>query len=178
LTVIAFSLALFAGAATGQNMAPPPPRGEQAKAVDKRDAIVRELGLSDEQKAQLRDLNKERRPQVQAAQRRFREAMKALDATIYADVFDEYAYGQRLAELQKAQAEVQRLRFEAEVSIRRILTQPQLEKFRELRRRFAAERKLQGPAGDKLRDRPAIRRMQRRQGQPLARPVVQPAKPQ
>ncbi|HQZ82243.1 MAG TPA: Spy/CpxP family protein refolding chaperone [Pyrinomonadaceae bacterium] len=153
-------------------------RSVQAKAVDKREAIMRELGLTDEQKAQLRDLNKARKPQIQAAQKTFRDAMKALDAAIYADVFDEYAYNLRLSDLQKAQAEMQRLRFENEVNIRKILTPTQLDSFRNLRRRFAAERKLQEANGQKVLGRPLQPRQDRKISQPLQRPVNRPAKVQ
>ena len=150
----------------------------RANALDKREAIMQELGLTDEQKTQLRDLNKARKPQMLGAQKRFREAMKALDASIYADVFDEYTYNLRLADLQKSQAEVKRLRLENEVNIRKILTPTQLNSFRDLRRRFAAERKLQDANGRKVLDRPLQQRLNRKVGQPLQRPVNRPQKVQ
>lgn len=174
-------MSLFALASFGYGQTVPQPltgQPAQAKPADKRDAILRELALTDEQKIQLRELNKARKPLIQAAQKNFRDAMRALDASIYADVFDEYAYGLRLADLQKAQAELQRLRFENEVNIRKILTPAQLGTFRDLRKRFAAERKLRETNGDKLPDRPIVRRMQRRQGQPLPPAVKRPVRPQ
>lgn len=159
---------------------PKPVNGQpvQAKAVDKREAIMRELGLTDEQKTQLRDLNKARKPQMLAAQKSFRDAMKAIDTAIYADVFDEYSYNLRLSDLQKAQAEVQRIRFENEVNIRKILTPTQLDSFRNLRRKFAAERKLQDTNGQKVFGRPLQQRQNRKMGQPLQRPVNRPLKVQ
>jgi len=153
-------------------------KAAKVKAVDKREAIMRELGLTDDQKTQLRAMNKLRKPQMMAAQKTFREAMKALDAAIYADVFDEYSYNLRLSDLQKAQAEMQRLRFENEVNIRKILTPAQLDSFRNLRRQFAAERKLQEANGQKVLGRPLQQRQERKVGQPLLRPVNRPAKVQ
>ena len=175
----AFSLLCLTQQAKSQQI-PQPAAAQpaQTKAVDKREAIMRELGLTDEQKVQLRDLNKVRKPQMQAAQKAFRDAMKALDAAIYADVFDEYAYNVRLSDLQKAQADMQRLRFENEVNIRKILTPSQLDSFRSLRRRFAAERKMQDANEQPVIGRPLQKGLNRKIGQPLQRPIGRPAKVQ
>ncbi|MBV6496814.1 MAG: hypothetical protein DCC44_03755 [Acidobacteria bacterium] len=174
----AFSLLGIAQHTVGQQV-PQAFDGQPAKVkgLDKREAIMQELGLTDEQKIQLRELNKARKPQMLAAQKTFREAMKALDAAIYADVFDEYTYNLRLADMQKAQAEVQRLRFENEVNIRKILTPTQLNSFRDLRRRFA-QRMMQDANGRKVLARPLQQRMNRKLGQPIQRPANRPPKVQ
>lgn len=179
LFIGALSLAVIVGQVESQ-VVPQPLAGQPlpAKAVDKGQAIMQALGLTDEQKTQLREMNKARKPLMQAAQRNFRDAMKALDSAIYADVFDEYAYSLRLADLQKAQAELQRLRFENEVNIRKILTPTQLDSFRNLRKRFSAEKKLRDANGDTPADRPIMQRLQRRQERRLQRPVARPTKPQ
>ena len=179
LFIGALSLVVIVGQVESQ-VVPQPLAGQPlpAKAVDKGQAIMQALGLTDEQKTQLREMNKARKPLMQAAQKKFRDAMKALDSAIYADVFDEYAYSLRLADLQKAQAELQRLRFENEVNIRKILTPTQLDSFRNLRKRFSAEKKLRDANGEKPVDRPVIQRMQRRQERQFQLPIARPTKPQ
>jgi Spy/CpxP family protein refolding chaperone len=106
-----------------------------------RSGFLRSLGLSVEQMEQIRQINTERRPLMIDAQKRFREVMRALDAAIYADVVIEADVEARLKDVQSAQAEVSRIRFENELAVRRVLTAEQLSRFRELRRKFEQMRK-------------------------------------
>ena len=69
-----------------------------------------------------------------------RTANRELDQAIYADLLDEGQVRSKLAAFQEAQKEVARLRFEEELAIRKILDAEQLQRFRELRRRFAENR--------------------------------------
>jgi Spy/CpxP family protein refolding chaperone len=134
-----FSLFLFAGVAVGQP-GPPDLQGPDDRRGDGRPNLLAELNLTPEQVQQIRQFNIERRPQMQAAQRRHREANLALDAAIYADTVNEAEVQARLRELQAAQAELARLRFESELAIRKVLTPEQLTKFREIRRQFEEHR--------------------------------------
>ena len=95
-----------------------------------------QLGLELSQIQQIRRLNAERRPLMEAAQRRFREVNRALDAAIYADQLDEAEVQERLKEVQLAQTDVAKVRFLSELAIRKILTAEQLVRFRKLRQRF------------------------------------------
>jgi Spy/CpxP family protein refolding chaperone len=85
-------------------------------------------------------MNQERRPAMMQAQRRMREANRDLDMAIYRDSVNDEEFQARLKEFQSAQSELARLRFESELSVRKILTPEQLVRFRELRRRFAEAR--------------------------------------
>lgn len=107
---------------------------------DGRANALRQLGLSPEQIRQIRMLNAERRPLMEAAQQRFRRANRALDEAVYADQVNESDVQSRLQEAQLAQAEVVKVRFMNELAVRRILTQDQLVRFRELRQRFEQTR--------------------------------------
>lgn len=109
-----------------QDQNTPPNRGQ----------LLRELGLTKEQIQQIRVLNEQRKPLIQQAQRRLREANQSLDQAIYADGIDEAAFQIKLKEVQAAHAEVQKIRANSEFEIRKILTPAQLVKFRELRNRF------------------------------------------
>lgn len=112
--------------------------------------LFRELGLSQEQIVQFRRLNAAARPRREQAQRRLREANRALDAAIYADAINDQEFETRLKAFQDAQTEVTRLKFTDELAIRNILSPEQLVKFRELRRR-AAESLVDGPQRRALR---------------------------
>lgn len=114
----------------------PPPDGQD----DRRPNLLAELGLSPEQVQQIRRMNQERRPQMMRAQRRMREAMRDLDMAIYADTFSDADYQARLKEFQAAEADISRLRFDGELSVRKVLTPEQLVKFRDIRRKFAEMR--------------------------------------
>lgn len=122
----------------------PPPDVQQLppdQPPDRRGNLFRQLGLSLEQMQEIRKINMERRPVMEEAQRRSREAYRALDAAIYADEVSDAEVQARLKDVQAAQAELQRIRYMNELSIRRILTPEQLVRFRELRERFEEARR-------------------------------------
>src|SRR5207237_5219391 len=70
-----------------------------------------------------------------------RDANRSLDQAIYADNINEDEIQTRLKEMQMAQAEVVKLRNMRELAVRKILTQEQLTKFRQLREEF--ERRME-----------------------------------
>jgi len=102
----------------------------------RRPNLLAQLGLERNQIQQIRRLNTERRPLMEAAQRRFREANQALDEAIYADQVDDAVVQDRLKEVQLAQADLAKVRYSGELAIRKILTADQLVQFRGLRQRF------------------------------------------
>jgi Spy/CpxP family protein refolding chaperone len=110
----------------------PPPNGRQGD----RGQLLRELGLSQEQFQQIRRMNQERKPVMEAAHRRLNEANRALDQAIYADTLNEQDIEAKVKEAQAAQADMVRLRFMNELQVRKILTPEQLVKFRDLREKF------------------------------------------
>lgn len=122
-----------------------PPDVQAARSA--RPNLLATLGLAPDQIEQIKQINRERRPQVQEAVRRLREANRALDAAVYSDVVNESEFQTRLTEFQAAQTEVARLRFQSELAIRKILTPDQLVRFRELRRKFAEARDKMRPDG-------------------------------
>jgi Spy/CpxP family protein refolding chaperone len=102
--------------------------------------LLRQLGLSREQIQRIRRMNQARKPLIESAQQRFREANRLLDAAIYADEVNEEDVRARLKEVQLAQAELIRIRSMDELAMRRLLTADQLLRFRELRARFDQDR--------------------------------------
>jgi periplasmic protein CpxP/Spy len=148
LVFVAFTA--FANGTTAQDG--PPPMQEQRRSIDERTNLLAQLELSPEQVQQLRRLNSEHRPMMNAAQKRVRDANRELDMAIYADSVSDDLVHSKVKTFQEAQAEVNRLRFTNELAIRKILTLQQLVRFREMRRRFAETRGPQnrprGGAGD------------------------------
>lgn len=112
---------------------------------DIRANMLRRLGLTSDQVALLRKMNAERLPKTESAQLRLRQANRSLDEAIYGDSFSQELYESRLREVQEAQAEVTRLRFEGELAIRKVLTSEQLLRFRAMRERFEQLRPQPGP---------------------------------
>jgi Spy/CpxP family protein refolding chaperone len=100
--------------------------------------LFQELGLNPVQRRQIGQLNIGRRPLLQAAQQRFREANQRLDQAIYSDQLNETEVQDRLTEVQLAQAELIRLRSMNELAIRKLLTPDQLLRFRKMRQTFEA----------------------------------------
>lgn len=125
--------------AQGKPAGPPPSEiSDAAPGPPRRPDLMQELGLSADQLQQLRRINRERKPLMDQAAQRLREANHTLDSAIYADNVDENEVQLRLKEFHAAQAEVARLRFMGELEVRRVLTPEQLVKFRDLRAKFAA----------------------------------------
>ncbi len=137
ILTIAFS---FAGVRAQDETSPDAPKKEFRRRGERRPNLFRELGLTPEQMERIRQLNQNRKPLLQQAQRRVREATGNLDQAIYADAISESEIDARLKELQAAQADMARLRATGELEVRKILTAEQLVKFRDLRRRFAEMR--------------------------------------
>lgn len=138
LVLLLCTVSVFAQA---QNRPPAPPPGDAPNGIGgppRRPDLLQQLGLSPDQLLQIRQINRERKPLMDDAARRLREANRNLDMAIYADNVDENEVQQRLNEFHAAQAEISRLRFMGELQVRRVLTPDQLVKFRDLRAKFAA----------------------------------------
>ncbi len=140
LFLFIFILALAAATPAFSQDGPPSDGGANDDRGNRRPNLFAELGLSPDQIQRIRRLNQGRRPQMMEAQRRLREANRDLDIAIYSDATSDAEFNSRLKEFQAAEAEVARLRFEGELSVRKVLTPEQLVRFRELRRRFAEQR--------------------------------------
>ena len=154
------ALPVIAAAQNPQN--PPPDQGPQearfGQPGEQRPNLFMELGLTQDQVRSLRRINAERKPAEMAARKRFQDANRALNMAIYGDAVDDADFQTRLTECQSAQAELARIKFTNELAIRRLLTPAQLQKFRELRRRFAEGR---GRRADERIDRGRVPQMRR-----------------
>lgn len=157
---------------------PDAPQANPNRPPDNQGDLFRQLGLSVEQLQQIRRIKQEQRPLMEDAQKRFREANRALDESIYADQVNDADFQARLRDVQVAQGEIQRLRFMNELAVRRVLTPEQLVRFREMRERFEQERRNIQERRP-FRDggmRPMQRQMLRNEkpADQAARPVKQP----
>jgi len=137
------------GFVLAQDNLPPEPNRQQPNGGPQgnRPNLLQLLGLTPEQAQQLRRINQERKPQMDAAMQNLREANRALDEAIYADSVDDAAFEARLKGVNLAQAQVAKLRFTNELAVRRILTPEQLGRFRDLRKRFAPPQDANRPGG-------------------------------
>jgi Spy/CpxP family protein refolding chaperone len=117
------------------------PPMEANRPHDIRANLHQSLGLSTEQIQQIRQINVDRRPLMEAAQKQLRLANRSLDTAIYADQINEMEIEARLKDVQAAQEELSRVQYSNELSVRRILTPEQLARFRELRQRFEDNRR-------------------------------------
>ena len=139
--VIALSSLVFGAAVFAQSTTPSEtPQPDVQRPKDMRTEVLGQLGLSRDQIQRIRRVNVERKPFMEAAQTRLREANHLLDEAIYADQVNETDVQARLKEAQLAQAEVARIRFMNEFAVRRILTPEQLVRFRDLRQKFEHQR--------------------------------------
>lgn len=143
-----------------------PDSSNQSSANNRRPNLLAELALTQEQIRQIRLINIENKPSLRAAQQRLRAANQNLDRAIYADELDDAGIQSLVKEVQAAQIEVIKLRASAELAVRRILTQEQLTKFRDLRRQFI-EKMVKRPGQQRNRQlKFSTRRLHNRQRPP------------
>lgn len=136
-----------------------PQDGKPRQGAPSRQGPLGRLGLNKEQAEKIRTINRERRPAMEAAVKQLREANRLLDEAVYAESADQGLVNSRISEVQKAQAEVTRLRTLMEFEIRSVLTPGQLNQFRQMRLR----RENRGPEGPGMRTPRMPNRPQRRQ---------------
>ena len=165
--ILIAGLLITSAPAQGQHGPPPGSPEHEDRPDGRRPNLLAELGLSPDQIQQIRRANQERRPAMMEAQRRMCEANRNLDIAIYGETISEADFQTRLKEFQAARAELDRLRFEGELFVRKVLTPEQLIRFREIRRRFAEARQ------NDMQDR---RQLRRGQGPPPGRDM-QPKRP-
>ena len=140
---------------------------------DPRANMLRQLGLNREQIQRLQRINRERKPIMDTAQEKLRNANQALDSAIYADEVSETDVQAKLKDVQAAQAEVFRIRFTNELAIRRLLTPEQLVRFRNMRQRFERARQETENRRTVVRDN-LPRNMQPRDGKGPAKALTKP----
>lgn len=133
---------LFTAPLLAQDSTPAGGPPERRMDGPRRQSLLQQLELSPEQRQRIRQMNQERKPLMEAAGLRLREANRALDMAIYADSLNEEEVATRLRDFQAAQAEVARLRFRGELELRKVLTVDQLNRFRTIRERFTREREM------------------------------------
>lgn len=134
LFLLIFGVAAFAQTAPAPTETPAAP--DAKKPADMRTVVLGQLGLTRDQIQRIRRINVERKPLMDEAQKRLKEANRALDEAIYSDQVSDTDIQAKLKEAQLAQGEVARIRFMNEFAVRRILTPEQLIRFRDLRAKF------------------------------------------
>jgi Spy/CpxP family protein refolding chaperone len=173
LIIALFVFGFTAAETKAQEEMPPDDRPpmEQQQQQRRRPNLLQELNLSREQIQQIRRINQARRPLMQEAQRRFRQANRALDEAIYADSPNEADIQARMKEVQMAQAEVIKIRTTSELAIRKVLTPEQLVKFRELREKFMRRMQNQQnpPPGEEPNQREEVNNPNRQNLNPMRR---------
>ncbi len=136
-----FAVLLFAAfSATVKAQNNPPPDEAVQQTAAPRPNLMAQLGLTQDQIKQIRQINQAKKPQMRAAQDRLREANRNLDQAIYADVANDVEIQARLKDVQSAHAEVIKIRSLTELAVRKILSPDQLAKFRDVREKFAQQK--------------------------------------
>ena len=106
----------------------------------KRPGLMAQLNLTQVQIEQIREINRQNRPQIREANQRLKEANRNLDAAIYGDAANEADIQLKIKEVHAAHAEVIKLRTANEFAVRKVLSREQLAKFREIRRQQIDEK--------------------------------------
>ncbi|MDQ2747622.1 MAG: Spy/CpxP family protein refolding chaperone, partial [Acidobacteriota bacterium] len=109
-------------------------------AQTKGSGLLQQLNLTQDQIRQIRQINRQDRPQLRAANLRLREANSNLDAAVYGDNADETDVQEKIKAVHAAHAEVVKLRTRIEFSVRKVLLPEQLARFREIRAQSMSEK--------------------------------------
>jgi Spy/CpxP family protein refolding chaperone len=100
------------------------------------------LGLTPDQVARIRSIRQQNRDAWQAVRQRVNQAQRALDQAIYSDDTSDAVIEQRWREVAEAQAAEVKMRAMTELSIRRVLTNQQLNTFRMIRQQRMREAQM------------------------------------
>lgn len=138
------------------------PRPGQNRVI-KRPNLLRELNLRPDQLDAIRKYNAERKPMMQAAQKKVADTKRELDKAAYAEVLDENAVNLRFSEHQNARLEIARLRLDGELFIRKLLDADQLKTFSTLKQNFDRRRQ-------QINERQPIRRNLKRRMEQRSQP--------
>ncbi|MFN2597086.1 MAG: Spy/CpxP family protein refolding chaperone, partial [Pyrinomonadaceae bacterium] len=142
---------------------PQPPQAGAANQFE----LMRSLNLTPEQRAQIARIRQETEEQARQINQRLRRARRALDEAIYANA-DESVVGARTRDVADAEAARVKMRADAELKLRRVLTPEQMATFREMRRQaLLRQRQLNG--SDAGEPRGAGRQTPRQQPTPAQR---------
>jgi Spy/CpxP family protein refolding chaperone len=157
------------------------PRQEQQQPNADQLELIRALNLTPEQRAQIAQIRRETEVQSQQITMRLRRARRALEQAIYAENADELIIQQRAREVADAEAARVKMRADAELKVRRVLTPEQFATFRELRRQAQLRRRQNTlDIGGGVATRPGTRRAMRMRtpsrdnGTPAALPSLFP----
>lgn len=101
----------------------------EARRGDYAGHLAKELNLTPEQKEQLTKINEEFRATVPEKRKQMKAAREELQKTLQSDASDD-VIRQKFQELQKKQGEFAAQRFEKVLSIRKLLTPEQRQKFK------------------------------------------------
>jgi Spy/CpxP family protein refolding chaperone len=140
VAALAVALHTFAvGASARQGGAPAAPPAdrqatEQAQPVQDQSELMRSLNLTPEQRARIAEIRRATEQQSQQITQQLRRSRRALERAIYAENADETTIQQRAKDVADAEAARVRMRADAELKVRRVLTPEQFATFRELRR--------------------------------------------
>ena len=156
LALFGLALLMFPLCATAEAQEQEEPEAQQqaspqnpARALN----LVQRLNLTPEQRRQLREIRRQREPELRDLARRLRLARRALDEAIYADAADEALVDQRARELAVLQNLLAHHRAVTELRVRRVLTPEQLRLFRALRQEAQRRQMLQRRMNRALRRR-------------------------
>jgi Spy/CpxP family protein refolding chaperone len=105
--------------------------------------LIRSLNLTDEQRVQIAQIRRETEEQARQVNQRLRRARRALEEALYTQNADESLIQARTREVADAEAARVKMRSDAELKIRRVLTPEQLGTFRELRRQAQLRQRQQ-----------------------------------
>jgi Spy/CpxP family protein refolding chaperone len=114
---------------------------EQRRMVRQR--LIREIGLTDNQRLRMAEIQRSHEDDVISAGRRLREARQALDRAIRSEQFDERQVNQYIEDLAAAQADQVRLQARIRARMRGVLTSDQMMRLNELERRLRRQMREQ-----------------------------------
>ena len=137
--------------------------------------LMRSLNLTPAQREQIGQIRQETEAQARQINQRLRRARRALEEALYSNA-DESVVEARTRDVQEAEAARVKMRADAELKLRRVLTPEQMATFREMRRQALLKQRRQN-APDAGEPRDAGQQPPRAQQKPAQRGANADARP-
>jgi protein CpxP len=146
---LSVAAALFAGVSMAQAATPGCMEGDASHRSDSHlKRMSKDLGLDDQQKQQIKDIQKSNHDQLKPLIDRLKAERKAMRTLVHAETVDEAVIRSQSARVAAIQADLEVNRAQVAQKIRAILTPEQIQKFKALQEKRElrmAERRAKGP---------------------------------
>ena len=121
----------------------------EQKAAEKFDKTAKELGLTQDQIAQMKEIREQNKIKTKQIIEEIRKKDRAIDEELLKENYDRVAVNNLLQEIRQLSADMSQIRIDDKIKVRSILTQEQFSKIEQNKKEFLLKHKNQKDKNNK-----------------------------